>query len=76
MRIYYDEEADLLEIRVKDSRENYGEHINEDIVLFKDEETEEVVGIGIFNFKKQAKNLQQIKLDLPIDLGLFSQTMQ
>ncbi len=72
MRVYYDEEADFLEIRIGEPRENYGEDISEDIVLFKDEKTDEIVGIGIFNFKQRAKNLSEIKLDLPVDINLLS----
>ncbi len=70
MRVYYDEEGDFLEIRVGKPTENYGDHISEDIVLFKDEKTNETVGIGIFNFKKRIKNLQEIKLALPLDINL------
>jgi len=72
MRIYYDEEGDYLEIRIDSPRESYGEHITDDIVIFKDEKTDEALGVGVFNFKKRAKDLQQIKLNLPIDIGLFS----
>ena len=74
MRVYYDEEGDYLEIRIAEPRENYGDHVTDDIVIFRDEETDEAVGIGIFNFKKRAKSLQKIKLDLPIDIGLFTRT--
>lgn len=72
MNIYYDEEGDFLEIMIGEPRADYGEHLTEDIVLFKDENTDEIIGIGIFNFKKRAKNLKEIKLNLPIDIGLFS----
>ncbi len=72
MRVYYDEEGDYLELRVGEPRENYGDHLTDDIVLFKDEKTDEVIGIGIFNFKKRSRELQEIKLDLPVDIGIFS----
>ena len=75
MRIYYDEEGDFLEIMAGEPRENYGEHITKDIVIFKDEKTGEAVGIGIFKFKKRAKNLQEIKLDLPIDISLIAKNI-
>ena len=74
MRVYYDEEGDYLEIRVGNPRPNYGEDIDNNITIFKDEETDEVVGIGIYNFKKRTKsNLHNIELNLPIDIGLFVQ---
>jgi uncharacterized protein YuzE len=75
MRIYYDEEGDYLEIRIAEPRENYGDHITDDIVIFRDEETDEAVGIGIFNLKKRTKDLHKIKLDLPIDVGLFAKSI-
>lgn len=37
MRVYYVEEGDYLEIRIGDPAENYGEDINNDITIFKDE---------------------------------------
>jgi len=73
--VYYDEEGDFLEIRVGAPRANYGDHVNDDIVIFRDEKTDEAVGIGIFNFKTRVKNLQEIKLDLPIDIALFAKTL-
>ncbi|MBI2629336.1 DUF2283 domain-containing protein [Candidatus Pacearchaeota archaeon] len=72
MRVYYDEEADFLEISIAEPRQNYGDHISEDVVLYRDEETDEIVGIGIFNFKTRSKDLQEIKLDLPVNISLFS----
>ena len=72
IRVYYDEEADFFEIRIGESRENYGEELNNDAVLFKDEQTGEVVGFGIFNFKKKSNTLNEIGLNLPIDINLTS----
>ena len=72
MRVYYDEEGDFLEIMFGESKEDYGEHVSEDIVLFKSEKTEEIIGIGIFNFKKRSKNLKNIKLNLPVKVSLDS----
>ena len=57
MRIYYDEEGDFLEIFVGDSKPNYGEDMDDDITIFKDQESDKVVGVGIFNFRKRAKGL-------------------
>jgi len=71
MRVYYDEEADYLEIRIGEPMENYGEELSKDVTIFKDEKTDEVVGIGILNFKDKA-NLNNLEIDLPIDIGLFA----
>tara|TARA_Y100000310_G_C20380181_1_gene667718 strand:- start:215 stop:457 length:243 start_codon:yes stop_codon:yes gene_type:complete len=72
LSIYYDEEGDFLEIMMGEPKRDYGEHISEDVVLFKDEETDEVIGIGIFNFKSRTKNLDEINLNLPINISLES----
>ena len=61
MEIYYDEEGDYLEIFIKDPSPNYGEDITDDITIFKDEKTDDVVGIAIQDFKKRTKNLKDVK---------------
>ena len=69
MRIYYDEEGDYLTIFIGDSKPNYGEEIEEDITLFKDQETNEIIGIGILNFRERAKSLDDIELKLPFKVN-------
>ena len=66
--IHYDEEGDFLEIMFGEPRSDYGDHLSEDIVLFKDQETNEILGVGIFNFKKRAKNLKDILAELPFTI--------
>ncbi len=71
MEIHYDEEADYLEIFFGEPKtSDYGEHVNEDIVLFRYEDNNELYGIGIFNFRKRAKNLQDILVNLPFKVKL------
>ena len=65
MKIYYDEEADYLEIFFGEPREDYGEDVSEDVVVFKYEDNNELYGIGIFNFKKRAKNLNEVLSKFP-----------
>jgi len=74
MRVYYDDEGDYLEIRIGEPTENYGEDMNDDITIFKDEKTDEVVGVGILNFKKRA-NLNNLEVDLPIDISFISRVI-
>lgn len=69
MNIYYDEEGDYLEIFIENSSPTYGEDIGDDITLFKKESNDEVVGIGILNFKKRTKSLQDIKINLPFEVN-------
>jgi len=69
MSIYYDEEGDYLEIFIEDSSPTYGEELGDDITLLKNEVTGEVVGVGILNFKKRTKSLNDIKLNLPFKIN-------
>lgn len=75
MRVYYDDEGDYLEIRIGEPTENYGEEISEDITIFKDEKTDEVVGIGIMNFKNKT-NLNNLEINLPLDIKLFTKELK
>ncbi len=68
MKIYSDEEGDFLEIFVRKGVPNYGEEIAPGITVFKDEDTDEVIGIGILNFRKKAKNLDEIEFSLPFEI--------
>lgn len=68
--IYYDEEGDFLEIMFGDARSDYGDHISQDIVLFKDQGTDEIIGVGIFNFKHHTREFEDLKLKLPININL------
>lgn len=70
MSIYYDEEGDYLEVLFKESKADYGDHLSEDIVLFRDQETKEIIGVGIFNFKSHTKELNDLRLKLPIKINL------
>ncbi len=68
MRIYYDEKGDYLEIFIGSPKPNYGEDIASGVTVFKDEETDEIIGIGILNFRKKAKTLNNIELNLPFKI--------
>ena len=72
MNIYYDEESYYLEIFIEGGSPTYGEDIGEDITLFKNEKTNEIIGIGILNFKKRTKSLNDIKLNLPFEINFSS----
>ena len=68
MRIYYDEEGDYLEIFIGGPKPNYGEDISAGVTVFKDEETDEIIGVGILNFREKAKDLKDIELKLPFKI--------
>ena len=72
MKMHYDEEADYLEIFVGEPREDYGEHISKDIVIFKYENNDQLYGLGIFNFKKRASDLKDVLSKLPVSIKIES----
>ena len=69
MAINYNEESDYLEIFIEGSSPTYGEEVGDDITLFRKEDTGEVIGVGILNFKKRTKSLNNIKLNLPFAIN-------
>jgi len=58
-----------LEIFIEGSSPTYGGEIGDDVTLFKKEGTDEVVGVGILNFKERTKGLNNIKLNLPFEVN-------
>lgn len=69
MNICYDQENDYLEIFIEGLSPTYGEERGEDITLFRRKDNNKVVGMGILNFRKRAKSLNSIKLDLPFNIN-------
>lgn len=72
LSIYYNEEGDYLEIFTKTNKPSYGEDITPGITIFKDEETDEIIGIGILNFKHKIKELEHLELNLPFEINFSS----
>ncbi|MEK6903521.1 MAG: hypothetical protein AABW64_02650 [Nanoarchaeota archaeon] len=68
MRVYYDEEGDFLEISVGKPTKSYAEEVQEGVFIRKDETTEEIKSVGILSFKKRAKTLQDIEVDVPVEI--------
>ncbi|MEK6924674.1 MAG: hypothetical protein AABW71_00365 [Nanoarchaeota archaeon] len=71
MRIYYDQELDYLTIFVGEPRLNYGEDISEGVTIFKDQNSNEIIGIGIQEFKEKTNSLNEIELKLPFKISFF-----
>ena len=69
MNIYYDKEGDYLEIFIDGSGQTYGEEIGNDITLLKSEDSDEVVGITILNFRRRTDSLADVKLNLPFKVN-------
>ena len=71
--IYYDEEGDFLEITFGiPSEKDYAEEIEPGVFITRDEESNEVKGVGILSFKKRAeilkRILKQVHIALPLEI--------
>jgi len=69
MSIYYDEEGDYLTIFVGESRLNYGEDVAEGVTIFRDNQSNKIIGIGIMDFRTRTRNLEEIQLKLPFSIN-------
>ncbi len=68
--IYYDEEGDFLEITIMPSPEqSYCEDVHEDVFMRKNSNTNEIIGIGILNFKSHKNDLKNILSNIPIKVN-------
>ena len=70
MRLYYDEDGDFLEISVGEPTKCYAEEAEPGVFIRIDKKTGEAKSIGILNFKKRAKDLQDVILNLPLRITL------
>ncbi len=70
--IYYDKEADFLEIFIGEQTKSLAEEIELGVFIRKDIKTNEVKSIGILGFKKKEtilkRYLQRNKINLPLDI--------
>ena len=69
LNIYYDEEADFLEINLGNYKKGYFRDISNGLSERVDEKTGKVTGIAIMNFRKRAK-LKDLKLSLPLKIEI------
>jgi len=72
LSIYYDEEADFLEILTNNFNKSYFKDIEEGISEVIDEQTGKVVGIAIMNFRQRINKLKDTKIFLPVKIKLYS----
>ena len=75
--IYYDEEGDYLEVSFGAPPEKeYTEQLDSEVLITRDENTNEVKSIGIVAFKKRAKEeilkrvLKQLGMSIPLDVSV------
>ena len=72
LHVYYDQEADFLEINLGNFPDSYVKDIGEGIFERIDENTRKVIGIGIFSFKKRTANQKEIDVEVPLKIALGS----
>ena len=70
LMIHYDEEGDLLEIRMGKPTDAYYEDLGDDIFERIDRKTKKVKGLAIFNFRKRNETETTIDVELPIKMSL------
>lgn len=70
LSVYYDEEGDLLEIRVGKPTIAYMRDLGNDIFERVDEKTGEIKGFSILNFKKRTEKLKPVEVSLPLKLKI------
>lgn len=73
--IYYDQEGDFLEITFGEPpAKEYADEIEEGVFITKNEETNELYGIGILSFKKRVEILKKIlnrfNIKLPLEISV------
>lgn len=64
MKIDYDKKFDTLSIAITDNNNSYGDDTNEDIIIRRNIDTDEVTGFTILSFQKKLLALKQDKRDL------------
>lgn len=69
LQIYYDIEEDILEIQIGESTETYYDEIDDDLFEGHDEQTDELKGYKIFNFKKRG-GMKNINISLPAHISI------
>lgn len=72
LHVYYDEEGDYLEINTGKSQKSYCRDIADGVFERIDEETGNIIGIGILSFKKRTSKKKDIDIKIPIQLLLGS----
>ena len=75
--VYYDEEADFLEVSFEDpAKEGTTEEIQEGVFVTRDIDTKKVTNVGILSFKKRVDVLKEVLASLnkklPLDISIPS----
>ena len=69
LEVYYDDEADILEIFLGEPTTCYFNEIDDDLFEGKEEGTDKLIGFKIFNFKKRG-GMKNVKISLPANINI------
>lgn len=69
LEIFYDSEADILEIFLDEPTNCYFNEIEDDLFEGREEGTDKLIGFKIFNFKKRG-GMKGIKISLPANIKI------
>ncbi|MFH1917502.1 MAG: hypothetical protein ABIJ14_00100 [Nanoarchaeota archaeon] len=69
IEVYYDTEADILEIFLSEPTDSYFNEIDDDLFEGREKETRKLTGFKIFNFLKRG-GMKNIKIPLPANVRI------
>jgi len=69
LEIFYDTEADILEIFLGEPVDCYFNEIDDDLFEGREEGTDKLVGFKIFNFKKRG-GMNSVRIPLPVNIKI------
>ena len=69
LEIYYDDEADILEIFLGKPADCYFNEIEDDLFEGREEGSNKLIGFKVFNFKKRG-GMKSIKINLPANIKI------
>ncbi|OGJ22335.1 hypothetical protein A3K73_03840 [Candidatus Pacearchaeota archaeon RBG_13_36_9] len=69
LEIFYDSEADILEIFLDEPTECYFNEIDDDLFEGREEGTDKLIGFKIFNFRKRG-GMKNIRIPLPANIKI------
>ena len=70
LELYYDAEADILEIMLGVPTPSFFDEIEDDLFEGRDIKTKELKGFKVFNFLKKSHNIRDIRLFLPANVQI------
>ena len=69
IEIYYDSEADILEVFIGEPTPSYFDEVDDDLFEGRDKKTGELKGYKIFNLTKRKGTQWLKKVKIPISIG-------